>query len=243
MGERPKRMDFIPQNPIFPLQHSDELCFQVSSTFGLQHTDPQQDTLFIPPPVIPNETCNEKNKKKIMHRDFERQRRQEMASLYESLRSLLPLEYLKGKRSISDHMNEAANYIRDLRKRIDELSDKRDGLRNIPNSGASDEVSDGCSPDCVTVQPCWGGVEVVISSDLNNGEFPLSSVLRVLVGLGFTVISCVSTTINQKTLYNIQSELLRKRIQHNSFLSQVTSVHTGQRFGTCESIRPAGDAD
>ncbi|XP_043717252.1 transcription factor bHLH120-like [Telopea speciosissima] len=132
-----------------------------------------------------------------------------MGNLYASLRSKLPLEYLKGKRSISDHMNEATNYIRDLQERVQELNEKRDRLRNMPNSATPDIVSrNRCTPDIVTVRPCCGGVvEVLISSGLRNDEFPLSRVLRLMVDQGFCIFSCFSNTVNERSLHTIQSEV------------------------------------
>ncbi|KAJ4954937.1 hypothetical protein NE237_011720 [Protea cynaroides] len=195
-------MDFIPPgDPFFPLQQSNELFFQSRSPAGQQYTDPQQDTLCIMAVLdCDDETCNENKKKKVTHREVERQRRQEMAGLYASLRTLLPIEYLKGKRSISDRMNEAANYIKDLRNGIQELHNKRDELRKMPNSR-------NCLPDNVIVRPCGGGVEVVINSGLRNGEFPLSMVIKELVDLGFIVVGCVSTAVNQRSLHTVQSEV------------------------------------
>ncbi|KAJ4955493.1 hypothetical protein NE237_012276 [Protea cynaroides] len=233
-NKRGKGVDFIPPaDPLFPSQQSDELFFPATSTAGQQQTDPQQNTLFMAAPSLdctdllfeldipglgrrkpsatPNscvETCNDEKKKKDIHRDVERQRRQEMATFYASLRSQIPLEYLKGKRSISDHINEASNYVRDLQKRIQELNHKRDGLRKMSNSGAPDTVvSQNCPPDYVTVQPCWGGVEVMINSGFKNGEFPLSRVIRELVDQGVRVVTTVSSTVNERSFHTIKSEV------------------------------------
>ncbi|GMI99561.1 hypothetical protein HRI_003625400 [Hibiscus trionum] len=139
--------------------------------------------------------------KKSMHRDVERQRRQEMATLYASLRTLLPLEYIKGKRAISDHMNGAVIYIKDLQKRIRELSSKRDELKKLSDSSVYDLTSSA------VVRQSLDGVEVVISTGVGARALTLSRVLKLLVEEGLGVVSCVSTRIDGGLIHTIQSEV------------------------------------
>lgn len=100
---------------MFPLQQGNELCFQISSN---TRNEIPQDLITSHPALygstdvaddlgqsrrrksisMDNDQSardNSNDKKKLLHRDIERQRRQEMTTLYASLRSLLPLEYIK----------------------------------------------------------------------------------------------------------------------------------------------------
>lgn len=105
---------------MFPLHQGNELLFRVPYTPSKQHTI-QQDMILDCASLDASNLSNhkghssagnlsarensdeiandgKKKRKKIMHRDMERQRRQDMATLYSSLRSLLPLEYVKVKK-------------------------------------------------------------------------------------------------------------------------------------------------
>ncbi|XP_016511682.1 transcription factor bHLH118-like [Nicotiana tabacum] len=149
--------------------------------------------------------------KKVVHRNVERHRRQEMANLLTSLRSLLPLEFIKGKRSASDHMQIAVNYIRHLRKNIEELDNRRKQIKNsLDNLGAENGSSSTCyvHNNSVAVNTCQDGMEILINVNSHKEEmFSLSKVLRWLLQQGLNVVSCVNSKQDEWTLIRIQCQV------------------------------------
>ncbi|KAH0974703.1 hypothetical protein GBA52_016602 [Prunus armeniaca] len=237
-------MDYIPSNTLQfdqALQQADEL-FQISCLPYTEHTTQENQAL---PPTPSQDgrdlTCrptsgqkrkasisssnitsgeiddeqNLKGNKKIMLRDIERQRRQEMATLYASLRSQLPLEYLKGKRSISDHVNQTVNYIKHLQSNIQELHNKRDRLKRSCDISCSSSTStavtmeNSLSPmkeSVVLVRPCKAGVEVVVNTPMKQ-RLALARLLEILKREGLSTISCISAQVNEKLIYTIESQV------------------------------------
>ncbi|KAG6606137.1 transcription factor bHLH118-like [Cucurbita moschata] len=155
---------------------------------------------------------NEHKKKKIMHRDVERQRRQDMASLYATLRSLLPHEYLKGKRSICDHMLEAVKYIRHMQSRIQVLCNKRDELKRVSDKNpvaTMVETLDSSKRDSVLVRARneSGGVQVVLNTATQH-NLPVSNILRDLATEGLEILSYISTKVNDSFIHTIECQTL-----------------------------------
>ncbi|CAH8304289.1 unnamed protein product [Eruca vesicaria subsp. sativa] len=163
---------------------------------------------------IPHGTVDNKQKKKLLHRDIERQRRQEMSTLFASLRGHLPLQYIKGKRAVSDHVNGAVNFIKDTETRIKELSARRDELsretcyKSHPDLTRTASELVNSVPASVMVQPCVSGFEVVVSSNSSGPEaLPLSKVLEALQELGLEVISTLTTRVNERLMHTIRVEV------------------------------------
>ncbi|ESQ43362.1 hypothetical protein EUTSA_v10014694mg [Eutrema salsugineum] len=160
-----------------------------------------------------DETTKEK---KLLHRNIERQRRQEMAILFASLRSQLPLQYIKGKRAMSDHVNGAVNFIKDTQTRIKDLAARRDEMKreiapicSDPSSQTgSGSGSNRSDPASVMVQTCVSGIEVVVNSSVSGLEaWPLSRVLEVLHEQGLEVISSLTARVNERLMHTIQVEV------------------------------------
>ncbi|KAL3498742.1 hypothetical protein ACH5RR_041474 [Cinchona calisaya] len=154
--------------------------------------------------------------KKVIHRDVERQRRQEMAALYKNLRSLIPSLHLEGKRSISDHIHGTVKYIRHQNKKIDELKNKRDELKELlanPSSSkvTEDQHSEAQEQPNISVNTCRIGMEITVSI-ASTGDVPLSRILNILILEGMSIKSCSSTRVNERLLHIIQSEVNEETI-------------------------------
>ncbi|XAR70369.1 hypothetical protein NMG60_11027205 [Bertholletia excelsa] len=216
-------MDFV--RSLLPFDQFDNLI-QFSSVTSQERTIRQNDILHIPfprsgePLYSPRQKLSvasedvdddpsEYKRKKILHKEVERRRRQEMAALYKSLRSLLPPHHLKGKRSICDHTHETVKYIRQLEKRIKELREKRDELKISVNessiNGRSESFTSAVKNSVIRVGISKAGVQVLVCTA------SISRVLGVLTQEGLTVLSCISTRVNGSLLHTIECQVSEGR--------------------------------
>ncbi|CAN4104277.1 unnamed protein product [Withania somnifera] len=149
-----------------------------------------------------------------------------MAKLYQRLRLLIPSKYLMGKRSISDHLEEIVDYVKDLRKDIEDLERKRENLKKNKNnnniapfsSSSSMKLSD--DEDRIIVKSCNEEVEISV-----KGGLSLSKVLKVVMKEGLIVNSCISSTVDQHLLHIIQSKVdTRGNIDLAMLRSKLTSL-------------------
>ena len=130
------------------------------------------------------------------------------------------------------------NYIRHLQDKIQELSDKRDCLKKLSNT--SNNVAPDCPTSClecscVTVEPCWAGVEVLVSTGFTQG-LPLSRVLSVLTSEDLSIVSCSSTKVNGMLLHSTESE-----VQFTNSWSSLSLLFHSNHSSISFSSLPSGE--
>ncbi|KAI4383078.1 hypothetical protein MLD38_008958 [Melastoma candidum] len=150
--------------------------------------------------VADSEAGGDPADRKRRHREVEKERRKEMAWLYSDLRSKLPQELRK--RSTSDLMNEARNYISCMQSKVRDLYLRRDELKRIQDSSSLDCYLRNDTD--VEVRSWEGGLQVMISRER---RILASKALNVLSELdGLTVVSCIQTKANSTMLLTIHCE-------------------------------------
>ena len=113
----------------------------------------------------------------------------------------------QGKRSVSDQMNEAVNYINQLQKNIKELSAKRDELKKPSNSDVENhETKHASSSFTVHLNNGAAGIEITCAFR-EEAVLPLSNLLELLFQEGLDVVTCLSTEVNGRLLHSVQCEV------------------------------------
>ena len=109
---------------------------------------------------------------------------------------------------MSDRVHETVNYIRDLQKRVEELSEKRDGLKRLPNKSTVNDNGSKVLPSSskedisVTIETSGKSVQVIV-----RGGVCVSRVLNFLIQEGLDIISCISTNVNERLIHTIESKV------------------------------------
>eukprot|EP00253_Pinus_taeda_P014654 PITA_14654 len=195
------------------LDHSNPVLMATFCNTSRPNDGQSQNTL---PGAIPADN--------IKHKMIEKQRRKDMNALLSTLKSLIPDENLRGKRSVSDQMQEAVNYVNHLRQKVEDLQKEREKLK--PNSDKNAEVSFqgvrlSCNEKFCLETPVIGGYagefpNVKIKSTdsavqvwMNTFEYQIvySDLLMSLEDCGLEVVCADSSTINNRVYHTIHAKV------------------------------------
>jgi len=216
--------DYLVLSPLMPYQ-SHGVCNPIANKDGGSSKKRSLCDTYGTSEANKKDDDDDRVSKKMRHKIIERQRRQEVAALFKSLRNLLPFQYIQGKRSTSDHIVQAINYIKNLQNNIKELKEKKNRIKNsLPGTNISTEectssltssstLSSSCS--CVgdkhvtvVVMPCLVGVEIIISCCLGRNKSCLSGALQMLAREErLSIVSCLSTRLPQRFHHTIVSQV------------------------------------
>ncbi|KAK3022205.1 hypothetical protein RJ639_047031 [Escallonia herrerae] len=143
-----------------------------------------------------------------------------MAASLDSLRSHLPPEMIKGKRSMLDHVTVTVDYITCKQKNMKELSLKRDKLERSTLVGSGNIGSSSrCTRSCITVLPFLGGASIVLNyGGLDKEDLQLSKVVELLLEEGLNIVSCLSTKVGDNLLHTIYTQVLVSPLAYVLFL-------------------------
>nr|UFA45746.1 bHLH52 [Pinus massoniana] len=151
------------------------------------------------------------------HKMIERQRRKEMKVLFSQLRSLLPEENLRGKRTVSEQVLEAVNYVYHLQRKVEGLSSQRETMKVNSDQNAKVSLEKFCNEtpqfvgsdgECPAVKINSAGSAVQILTNALENEIAYSDILFALEHSEPEIVNAASSAINNKVYHTIHAKVL-----------------------------------
>ncbi|GLJ20788.1 hypothetical protein SUGI_0379040 [Cryptomeria japonica] len=159
--------------------------------------------------------------KQIIHKMIERKRRKDTNFLYSELRSLLPEERIRRKRSVSNQLDESINYIRHLEQQIKDLTKERDKKKIRAACFKGIEISkplefyDEGFPSIKIKSFGSDTLQVYINSIQN--QIALSDVLLVFEECRGEVVNVASSVTNETNAFQDNKIKFRRYTQSRNF--------------------------
>ncbi|KAK1298009.1 Transcription factor bHLH36 [Acorus calamus] len=158
---------------------------------------------------------------KMDRKTIEKNRRIHMKSLCFKLSSLLPHNLHKGALTQYDNLDQAANYIRSLQKRIEVLKKKKEAAMNNRKAVAEAAGYGGMMEEkkmmeslilpVIEIRDLDCTLEVVLISGLHS-EFMFHQVLCVLEDEGVEVVNANFSFVGDKAFYIFHSQVKSSRV-------------------------------
>ncbi|KAH7545997.1 hypothetical protein FEM48_Zijuj01G0154200 [Ziziphus jujuba var. spinosa] len=150
---------------------------------------------------------------------IERNRRNQMKVLYSKLNSLVPHQNSREVTSLTDQLDEAANYIKKLQTSLERMKEKKDSLMGIErssnnaggmmissNSTSCGGMAAGVKSPQIEIHIIGSALEIVLITGLDF-QFMFNETIRVLHEEGADIINASFSVVEDSVFHTIHSKI------------------------------------
>ncbi|KAB5512757.1 hypothetical protein DKX38_029785 [Salix brachista] len=141
----------------------------------------------------------------------EKNRRNQMKTLYSNLNSLLPNRNFKEAQTLPDQIDEAINYIKRLEEKLEKSREKRDSLtssRNRTHACTFDPIppiATSKSPQ-LKIQEMGSALEIVLTCGLDN-QFVFYEIIKILHEERVEVVSANFQALGDSIFHIVHAQM------------------------------------
>ncbi|KAJ6291430.1 hypothetical protein OIU76_023491 [Salix suchowensis] len=157
---------------------------------------------------IKSNISSTKTERKIV----EKNRRNQMKTLYSNLNSLLPNRNFKEAQTLPDQIDEAINYIKRLEEKLEKSREKRESLKRSRNRthactfDPTPPIATSKSPQ-LKIQEMGSALEIVLTCGLDN-QFVFYEIIKILHEEGVEVVSANFQSLGDSIFHIVHAQVI-----------------------------------